>query len=241
MEIIKGYIKNSTPSIPFPSLPSEMLKLDDSVWKEWIFYHLLEFFQKYYNNEELKNTIERAKQNPKLKVENEIAKFIRNTLRYDKHKQFKKFTNQGFLIEGGINNDLEKEGIYDISFLHSFWRKNKEEEVVFHFECKNLKEKSKSNLIGKYVDNGVYRFFNGQYAQNQNFGGMIGFVLEGNYLNIKTKIHKNLKEKFDITPEGEGYLKKIDDNKNNDFTFDSYHNRKKKEFVIHHLLFEIQN
>ena len=207
-----------------------MLELDDSVWKEWIFYHLLDFFQKY-DRENLNNTIEKAKQNPKLKVENEIAKFIRNTLR--KNKQFE---IQGFLVKGGINNDLDKEGIYDISFLHSFWWKNKDgEKAEFHFECKNLNENSKSNLIGRYVNNGVCRFFNGQYAQNQDFGGMIGFVLEGNHLTIKAKIHK----KLDATPEIN--LIKIDDNsiQENDFTFDSYHWRSNLKFVIHHLLFDI--
>jgi hypothetical protein len=53
----------------------------------------------------------------------------------------------------------------------------------------------------------------------------------------KIKVVQKLAEKFDISPEGD--LLDILDNsiEGNEFTFDSKHNRKGSEFLIHHLLF----
>ena len=108
------------------------------------------------------------------------------------------------------------------------------------------------NFVNKYVyyntyekdinneniyDGGVYRYFNGKYAQNMNFGGMIGFVLEGNVTYTKNEIINKLNEKFNTSPNGD-IIRVIDDSiEQNNFTFDSYHNRFNSEFVIHHLLF----
>ncbi|MDR2147394.1 MAG: hypothetical protein LBE91_13140 [Tannerella sp.] len=226
MEREKGYVNNPVPSIPFPSLIEEMLELEDNIWKSWIFHYLLLFYEKY-NRAELKQKIENEQKRKKSRIEKTIADFLRKWLR--NNTEFNK--NIGFRINRESLSEGDYESYYDIIIEHSFWDK------MFCFECKNLTEKQE--LIKKYVDGGLYRYFNGKYAQQQYFGGMLGFVLEDNYLNIKDKIHKKLKEKFDITPEGD--LLKISDNsiQQNDFTFDSYHNRKNKEFIIHHLLFNI--
>ena len=89
------------------------------------------------------------------------------------------------------------------------------------------------------TDGGVYRYFNGKYAQGQDFGGMIGFVLNGKVNDIKDKIQLKLKDPFDVTPEGD--LQSVADNsiENNDFTFTSTHVRKSKNFLIYHILFRI--
>ena len=86
-------------------------------------------------------------------------------------------------------------------------------------------------------DGGVFRYFNGKYAQNLNFGGMIGFVIEGNILDLKKRIKTKLNEKFTITPYGDFIRFIYNAIEGNDFTFDSYHNRFSSEFVLHHLLF----
>lgn len=67
---------------------------------------------------------------------------------------------------------------------------------------------------------------------------MIGFILEDDVEQIKNKIIKKLEDKFDITPEGD--LKQIVKNsiQSNTFTFNSVHNRKGLEFLLHHILFD---
>ena len=167
-----------------------------------------------------------------------IALYIRNYFRKDRIIEL-----QGFKVVGGLNNDISAKGLYDISFLHSYWNKD------FHFECKNLD--NNNDLLNKYVcyntykktsdnenifDGGVLRYFNGKYSQNYNFGGMIGFVLSGDTLDIKNKITTKLKENLSTTPEGDLIRIKDKSISLNDFTFDSHHNRFNSEFVIHHLL-----
>ena len=228
----REYIKIKKPP-PF-SIDRNVLKtLDDDFWKNWIFYHLLSFY-KNYDSVELKQKIEKEKIKPNPRLERKIAYFIRKKLNDDIS-----FSND-FYAFGENSNDEEIEGYYDITIHSTNWKSKH-----FHFECKNLSENQ--DLINKYVyykrnkifDGGIYRYFNGKYAQNQDFGGMIGFVLEGDFMKVKSKIHKKLQEKFDTTPDGD--LTGFVDNsiENNGFTFDSYHTRNNSEFVVHHLLFDI--
>jgi len=233
----REYIRINKPS-PLPNYTSLLRKLDDEFWKSWVFYHLLTFYQNY-DSLELKEKIENEKKKQKSDIEDLIALEIRNYFRKDRIIEL-----QGFKVVGGLNNDISTKGLYDISFLHSYWNKD------FHFECKNLD--NNNDLLNKYVcyntykkaldsgnifDGGVLRYFNGKYSQNYGFGGMIGFVLSGDTLVIKNKIASKLKEKLSTSPEGD-LIKIIDNSINqNDFTFDSHHNRYNSEFVIHHLLF----
>ncbi len=223
--------KASPKLIPF----SEQLKeIDDNTWKNEIFRHLLLFY-KTYDIKLLSDKIKTEKSEKNPRVERLIAKFIRLSL--NKNEDF----NFHFKAFGEVTNDEEIEGNYDIVIHSTNWRSKD-----FCFECKNL-DKSQ-DLVNKYVyyntghetfDGGVYRFFNGKYAQQQDFGGMIGFVLEGEISEIKNKITDKLKEKFDVTPEGD-LIKIIDKSiENNDFTFDSIHNRFSKNFILHHILLQL--
>lgn len=207
--------------------------LNDEFWKNEIFHHLLSFY-KNYDRIWLSKKIKQEKSKSKSDIEDLIAMYIRNYLRKNRTFGIK---GLGLKVVGGLNNDIEKKGLYDISFLHSFWDKE------FHFECKNLDKNQ--DLVNKYVcynkghsvfDGGVYRYFNGKYAQSLNFGGMIGFVLDGSVAEIKNKIIKKLSDKFDIAPEGD--LVDVTNNsiEGNEFTFNSIHKRKNREFLIHHLL-----
>ena len=67
---------------------------------------------------------------------------------------------------------------------------------------------------------------------------MIGFVIEGNVADIKNKIVEKLKNRFDITPEGDLLSVVNSSIEKNEFTFDSNHKRFDNEFLIHHLLFD---
>lgn len=231
----REYIRITTPSTPFPKNTDSLRVLDDAFWKKWIFYHLLSFY-KSYDSEELNEKIEAEKKNKKSDIEDLIALYIREYLRKDRL-----FGLQGLKIVGGVNNDLTIKGLYDISILHSYWDKE------FHFECKNLN--SGQDLVNKYVcykkgknvyDGGILRYFNGKYAQNLAFGGMIGFILTGDHLTIKNSLITKLNEKLHTSPEGD--LIKITDNSidENNFTFDSLHKRFDKEFIIHHVLFDFK-
>ena len=233
----REYIRINKPS-PLPNYTPLLKELGDDFWKEWVFYHLLTFYQNY-DSIELKEKIENERKKAYPRVEREIAKFLRIKLNADK-----KF-GYHFKAFGENTNDEEVEGNYDITIHSTNW-KSKD----FHFECKNLD--SSKDLVCKYIyyntykkdsnnenifDGGVFRYFNGKYAQKLNFGGMIGFVLEGDVQNKKNEIITKLNEKFNTTPNGD--LLRIVDNsiEQNNFTFNSYHKRFNSEFVIHHLLF----
>ncbi|WP_333597774.1 hypothetical protein [Chryseobacterium flavum] len=233
----REYIKINRPS-PLPNYLPHLKELDDIFWKKWIFYHLLTFYQSY-DSAELKQKIEKEKKRKYPRIEREVAKFLR--LKLNGNREF----GYHFIAIGENTNDEDTEGNYDITINSTNWSSKN-----FHFECKNLD--NSQDLINKYIcyntykkneqnenvfDGGVLRYFNGKYAQNLNFGGMIGFVLDGKIDDIKTKLIKKLQVKFNTTPNGD--LIKIIDNSidNNSFTFDSFHNRFSSEFLIHHMLF----
>lgn len=231
----------------FLSLPDSSIakrKMNNDIWKSQVFFHLLHFY-KSYDASEIEEIINAEKNKPQARIEDGIAVFFRNSLKYNR-----RFGLQGFNIVGGVNNDEKRKGFYDISIFHSDWRNEDGLLIEFHFECKNLN--GSQDLVNKYVyyntyekdsnidnifDGGVYRYFNGKYAQKLNFGGMIGFVLEGGVLEIKERIKTKLNDKFNTSPDGD--LVRISDNSivENEFTFDSYHSRFSSEFVIHHILF----
>ena len=238
----RDYIK----TVKFLSLPDSSIKkrkMNSETWKSQVFFHLLSFYKKC-NPLEIKKIIDTEKNKPQARIEDEIALFIRKSLKTDG-----RFGRHGFRIAGGVNNDETVKGLYDISIFNSDWNDTDGLPIEFHFECKNLA--NREDLVRKYVyyntykkDNndenifvgGVYRYFNGKYAQQLNFGGMIGFILEGDVLKIKKDIINKLSEKFNTTPDGD-LLKVIDNSiENNNFTFDSHHLRFDSEFVLHHLL-----
>jgi hypothetical protein len=234
----REYIKIEKPA-PFPFDTRQLKTLDDKFWKDWVFYYLLDFY-KNYDSAELKSKIREEKKKKYPRTEREIAKFIRLKLKANKKFDF------NFSVKGEETNDEDVEGNYDITIHNTYWKNQN-----FYFECKNLD--GSQNLTDKYVcyntykkdsnnrnifDGGVLRYFNGKYAQNLTFGGMIGFILDGDSSDIKTKIIEKLNEKFQISPEGDLICTKDNSIGGNSFTFDSLHVRQNTEFTIHHLLFD---
>jgi len=69
-------------------------------------------------------------------------------------------------------------GRLDIRFTHGY-----DSAVYLSIECKLLRVRSPSgkfaNLATEYVEEGMYRYFNGQYATRLNKGGMLGYVMDG--------------------------------------------------------------
>lgn len=215
-------------------------KLDNNFWHSHIFFHLLHFY-KEHDIKELNEKIKLESKKPISNIEKLIAKYIRKYLR--NNKSF----NNHFDVNGESETDTEIVGFYDIKISNTYWRE-KYQKRYFPFECKNLTLDTTKNHFAEYVfvnhkkDGGVYRYFNGKYAQNQNFGGMLGFVLDGDINKIKGKIIEKLKIPFDRTPEGDLIENGIVLNsiEENDFTFNSIHKRFDGDFTIHHFLFDFQ-
>ncbi len=115
-----------------------------------------------------------------------------------------------------IENDIRDRFIYDfynnspilkkwlqLKILHVNWErwvlKNENElgredlsfelsGLDFIIECKRLK-----NASLKYLDEGLKRFVHLEYAENDEYAGMIGFIISGNTKNIYTKLQTKCK------------------------------------------------
>jgi hypothetical protein len=77
-----------------------------------------------------------------------------------------------------IDEQGEEIGEIDLKVIY-----RNQEKTYFSFECKRLRVYFPSGfdtLAGKYVTEGMYRYFNGQYARNLDKGGMLGYVMDGN-------------------------------------------------------------
>lgn len=91
----------------------------------------------------------------------------------DRSIHFFQINWEPYLVEDG-----ETVGRLDLKFIQGWNVK-----VYFSLECKLLRVTRPSNqfesLAGKYVTEGMYRYFNGQYASNLDKGGMLGYVMDG--------------------------------------------------------------
>jgi hypothetical protein len=223
-----------------PDKRSELRKLSDDDWKNLIFQHLLRFYKKA-DFRKIKTLIQDEEKKKRSNIEEVVKKEIKKWLKNDRC-----FNMQEFIINREPSADGSIDGYYDLKFEHSQW-KNK----YFPFECKNLNKTAA--CINEYVynknknDGGVYRYFTGKYAPGQNFGGMIGFILEGNENEIISKIVDKICITFRNDETGKlainGIIQSsIEGNRN---TFDSIHLRQQKEcrtrqtFKLHHIFFDM--
>ncbi|MFK7947474.1 MAG: hypothetical protein AB8G11_07790 [Saprospiraceae bacterium] len=236
----REYVKIPKSSI-LPDSSNKKRTLDDKFWINLIHIHLLTFY-KNHDEEELKKLIIEEDKKSRSDIEDLIKDYMMEWFKTNNKRMFR----QGIIVNTEPKVKYEQKGFYDLKFEHSDWVNSKTSSLNYYvLECKNLE--NSASLVAKYVfykrtpkenDGGVYRYFNGKYAQSQNFGGMIGFVLKGDIQKIKTKICKKLETEFDTSPNGD--LIKINHSsiESNDFTFDSIHSRKDGNFTIHHLLFD---
>ena len=68
---------------------------------------------------------------------------------------------------------------------------DRERERYLAYECKRLNvvfNGKKSSLATLYVTEGLIRFITEQYAENLPVGSMLGYVLDGNVVQVQTKI-----------------------------------------------------
>lgn len=216
------------------------LSSNDKFWKNLIFGFLF----KFYNSHTSK------KKEFSSKKEDDIKKCI-----YDWLNQDLEFC--GVLV---VNLETRTEGTQlgyeDIKFQTTLWGNGRKH---FAFECKMLN--SSTAKIKEYVyrqetetkvaDGGLYRFLINKYATDKDFGGMIGFVQQGN-IEVIIKDIKNAIRNLKLTDnKGQGFGQIINpdllnqtiyDNKN---TFNSNHVRCDKDtntiissIHIYHILFD---
>lgn len=237
---MKEYIK--LPKVEeLPDSRSTLRELNDADWKNFIFFHLLQFYREV-DNSEIVGLIGKEQSKERAEIEEIIKKYIRKWL-----KDNQQFTSHEFVVNREPSS--EEGGFYDFKIEHSQWRKK-----YFSLECKNLDESSIS--INNYVyyrfkkdgvlheDGGVYRYMINKYAKDLDFGGMIGFVIAGDSTLIIEKIIQKIHDIFDNNDIGQLTDKCITSNsiENNSNTFDSIHLRleenkiKKHIFTLHHII-----
>lgn len=121
-----------------------------------------------------------------------------------------KLSKLPFIIDPEIillsKNGIEQIGRLDLRIIHGRIR-----EVYFSFECKRLRWKFPGgrfdSLAGVYVTDGMYRYFNGQYTQDLDKGGMLGYVMDGEVSKSIEDVRKAIENRrSDLYMEQNGTL-----------------------------------
>jgi transcription antitermination factor NusG len=240
---MKAYIKVE-PTHKFPATIPDLQELSDEFWKKKILSYILQYY-KETDNKIIENIMQKERLKPRADIEFAIKKHIKNWFRKNKEFGVGKF---GFILNDEIGNEGKKKGFYDFKIEHSYWKS------YFPFECKNL---GTTNLLNKYVfvetkdriDGGMYRYFIDKYAVNQNFGGLIGFVIHKTDKSVIEQLIEKIATIYSDKKNGQLTDKKIVRksifNKSN--TFDSFHLRhlgkssKTEKIVLHHVIMDFIN
>jgi hypothetical protein len=136
-----------------------------------------------------------------------------------------------------LDDEGEETGRIDLKFMHGH-----REHVYYSIECKRLrvvqKDGSISALVAEYVKEGMFRYFNGQYAVGLDKGGMLGYVMDGDVPKAKSNVAASIKgnkKKLRMKPQGSVKVSSI--LPTHPGMFDTRHTQPTTgPFVIHHLL-----
>ncbi len=240
---MKPYIK--LPKLkPIPDSSFAKRNLSDNVWINYVFHIILKYYKEIEHNEIIsvvKQELEKQNSQIEKALKEHLYKWYKRTIRTDNRVDI-----------WGIILNLEPssenlEGFYDLKFQHSDWNK------YFVFEAKNLgdiKSRNNSSLVNEYVyvktkdreDGGMYRFMIKKYANEVNFGGMLGFVVGKYNGNIISNLTNKIREVYESNVTGELVNNKIIFNSinNNTNTFTSNHlrNQDSKEFHLYHIIMD---
>ncbi len=118
---------------------------------------------------------------------------------------------------------------------------NRGQTVFFVVECKRLRVTSPSgfqHLADRYVEEGVQRFVDGQYAGNLPCGGMLGYVMDNRLddalANVRAEIGaRRAKLKIETQDPLQTPSSTLPDYR---WSADSHHRRADDKLCIHHLL-----
>lgn len=153
-------------------------------------------------------------------IENDIRDRFRDDLYFDEQSLLKKWLQFDIIYLDWENWTLTSTGgLKRTDFVFKL------SGMKFIVECKRLRTGDK-----KYIDEGLQRFINLDYAQGDEYAGMIGFVISGDINIICTKLHSKISSLEHTT-----YTSSVSDIPN----FNSMHVRKNKTSIeIYHLFFE---
>nr|WP_321411495.1 hypothetical protein [uncultured Carboxylicivirga sp.] len=101
--------------------------------------------------------------------------------------------------------------------------------IEFIVECKRLK-----NASSQYIDEGLHRFINKDYSENEAYAGMMGFVVNGDIKRICSSLETKCKEESYYENE---FVKSKTYNAENSF-ITSHHRKENEAINIYHLFFE---
>lgn len=159
----------------------------------------------------------------KIGIENDI----RDRFIYDFHYEstfLKNLINRNILFvnwERWVFKTKDDLGRTDLSFAISG--------IEFIVECKRLKSAS-----SQYINNGLYRFINKDYSENESYAGMMGLIVEGDIKNICSSLETKCKSERYCEND---FVKLKTHNAENSFV--TSHNREDIENInIYHLFFE---
>lgn len=154
------------------------------------------------------------------------------------------FSRLPFLIDQEVillnRCGTKQSGRLDIRFIHGHRGK-----VYFAIECKRLRITFGSGfdyLANEYVTKGMYRYFNGQYAQDLDKGGMLAYVMDGEVDRSIEDVRKAIENRrTDLHMEQDGTLCNcsILPSEQVKETFHKYGPENK--FVIYHIFLPINN
>ncbi len=240
---MRKFVKVET-SESFPQSIPELRELSDKYWKEEILSYILQYY-KETDNKIIEDLIQKERLKPKADIEFAIKKHIKNWFRKNKEFGVDKF---GFILNDEVGNEGTKKGFYDFKIEHSYWKS------YFPFECKNL---GTNDLLNEYVfvgtkdrtDGGMYRYFIDKYAANQNFGGLIGFVIHKTERTVIEQLIEKITSVYKSKTIGQLLDEMVIRNSifNNSNTFNSHHFRQSpianatEKVVLHHVIMDFVN
>lgn len=238
---MKSYIK--LPKLkPLPDSSIKKRNLSDDVWLNYVFYIVLLYYKEISNIE------------VSILINNELEKQysqIEKVLKEHIYKWYKRKKRTSKIDIWGVILNLEPssenfDGFYDLKFQHSDWSK------YFIFEAKNLgevKSRKKSALVNEYVyvqkndkeDGGMHRFMTKKYANEINFGGMLGFVIGESNGDIISDLTRKIRLVYESNINGKLVGDKIILNSiGNENTFTSIHSRSNDldNFYLYHVVMD---
>lgn len=149
-----------------------------------------------------------------------------------------------FLIDYEVsypNEDGSKDvGRLDYRFIHGY-RRN----VYFSIECKRLRVTFPGGkfdaLANEYVEEGMCRYFNGQYATDLNKGGMLGLAMDGNAKAALADVKKAIEARRSALYMDPKSSLQASSLIKNSLVKETHHTRKNKDpFGIHHVVLPVK-
>lgn len=131
-------------------------------------------------------------------------------------------------------NGLEQIGRLDLRVIHGL-----DTSVYFSFECKRLRvtfpTSGFDSLAREYVVDGMYRYFNGQYAQGLDKGGMLAYVMDGEINKAVEDVKVAIEKRRTILHMESNHTLSCSSISTSNRVKETLHFKSKDKFVIYHI------